>query len=210
MADRQALRQAIRDRRRAIPAATAERFAHRLAKNARHYPFLLNSRHIAGFLPADGEMDPLPLMQHLWSLGKRIYLPVLVPFKGDHLWFARFEPGDELVYNRYGILEPVGRDLIKATALDLVLTPLVAFDTRGHRIGMGGGYYDRSFAFLQRRTHWRKPRLLGIAYELQKQRAIGVDHWDIPLDAIVTEDALYTAGKEPGIRAATGSLILTD
>ena len=195
MADRQALRQAIRDRRRTIPAATAERFARRLAKNARRYPFLLNSRHVAGFLPADGEMDPLPLMQHLWSLGKRMYLPVLVPFNSNHLWFAQFEPGDELAYNRYGILEPVRRNLIKATALDLVLTPLVAFDTRGHRVGMGGGFYDRSFAFLQRRAHWHKPRLLGIAYELQKQHAITVDHWDIPLDAIVTEDALYKVGK---------------
>jgi 5-formyltetrahydrofolate cyclo-ligase len=195
MADRRALRQAIRDRRRAIPAETAGRFARRLVINARRYPFLLTSRHVAGFLPADGEMDPLPLMQHLWSLGKRMYLPVLVPFNSNHLWFARFEPGDELVYNRYGILEPVRRNLIKATALDLVLTPLVAFDTRGHRIGMGGGFYDRSFAFLQRRNCWHKPRLLGIAYELQKQHAITVDHWDIPLDAIVTENALYTAGK---------------
>jgi 5-formyltetrahydrofolate cyclo-ligase len=194
MADQQALRRAIRARRRSIPAAIAGQYAQRLAKNARQYPYLLNSRRVAGFLPADGEMDPLPLMQYLWSLGKRIYLPVLVPFNSDQLWFAQFEPGDKLVYNRYGIPEPVSRDLIKATALDLVLTPLVAFDTSGHRIGMGGGFYDRSFAFLRRRVHWHKPRLLGIAYELQKQPAIRVECWDIPLDAIVTEATLYAAG----------------
>ena len=189
----QAIRRAIRVQRRALPAATAERYAVQLADNARNCPLLLNSRQIAGFLPADGEMDPLPLMQQLWLLGKRIYLPVLVPFRSTQLWFARFEPGDELVANRYGILEPVRRQLIKPTALDLVLTPLVAFDVQGHRIGMGGGFYDRSFAFLLRRNHWHRPRLLGIAYELQRLPAIEVNHWDIPLDAIVTESRLYTA-----------------
>ena len=191
MPDQQALRQTIRARRRAIPAAEAQQHARQLAGHAGNHPLLLNSRHIAGFLPADGEMDPLPLMQRLWSLGKRVYLPVLVPFARNRLWFARFEPGDTLVYNRYGIPEPVRRELIKTSALDLVLTPLVAFDIHGHRIGMGGGFYDRSFAFLRQRAHWQKPRMLGIAYELQKQDAIEAASWDIPLDAIVTEHAFY-------------------
>jgi 5-formyltetrahydrofolate cyclo-ligase len=195
MPDHQALRQTIRARRQAIPAATARKYATQLANNARNHSLLLNSRHIAGFLAADGEMDPLPLMQQLWSLGKKIYLPVLTPFARNRLWFAHFEPGDELVFNRYGIPEPVRRHLIKPSALDLVLTPLVAFDSRGHRVGMGGGFYDRSFAFLQRRSHWKKPRLLGIAYELQRQQAIETGSWDIPLDAIVTEHTLYPAQK---------------
>ena len=190
--DRAAVRQAVRAGRRALPVSTAERFARRMADNARNCPYLVKSRHIAGFLPADGEMSPLPLMQLLWSRGKCIFLPVLVPFNSSQLWFARFEPGDELVVNRYGILEPVRRKLIKPSALDLVLTPLVAFDTQGHRIGMGGGFYDRSFAFLRRRAHWHRPRLLGIAYELQKQPVIETENWDIPLDAIVTEAQLYT------------------
>ncbi|MDH5514996.1 MAG: 5-formyltetrahydrofolate cyclo-ligase, partial [Gammaproteobacteria bacterium] len=139
---------------------------------------------------------PLPLMQHLWTLGKKIYLPVLVPFSDNRLWFAHFVPGDRLVYNRYGIPEPASRNLIKPTALDLVLTPLVAFDVHGHRIGMGGGYYDRRFAFLRQRTRWRKPRMLGIAYDMQKQERILSNAWDIPMDAIVTEQALYlVSGK---------------
>jgi 5-formyltetrahydrofolate cyclo-ligase len=166
-----------------------------LAKNTLHHTLLLKSRRIAAYLAVDGEMDPLPLMHQLWSLGKTLYLPVLVPFDDQRLWFARFEPGDTLVFNRYGIPEPVRRRLIKLSALDLVLTPLVAFDTRGHRVGMGGGFYDRSFAFLQRRSHWKQPRMLGIAYEFQKQRAIKSSRQDVPLDAIATEVALYSAGK---------------
>jgi 5-formyltetrahydrofolate cyclo-ligase len=192
MPDSDAIRQAVRAKRRALPEATARRYARLLARNARKHPLLLNSRHIASFLAADGEMDPLPLMQQLWSLGKKIYLPVLVPFKQNRLWFARFEPGDALVYNRYGIPEPVRRQLIRPAALELVLTPLVAFDARGHRLGMGGGFYDRSFAFLQRRSHWKQPRLLGIAYEFQQQPSISANAWDIPLDAVVTEKTVYT------------------
>ena len=191
MPDQQALRRAMRDQRRSLPATTAHKHALQLAKNARHHPLLLKSRHIAGFLPADGEMDPTPLMHSLWELGKQIYLPVLVPFADERLWFARFRPEDALVYNRYGIAEPLRRHLIKASALDLVLTPLVAFDLQGHRIGMGGGFYDRRFAFLRHRNHWHKPRLLGIAYEFQKQDIIEANSWDIPLHAIVTEAAFY-------------------
>ena len=148
-------------------------------------------------------MDPLPLMHALWSLGKHIYLPVLVTFSHQKLWFARFEPDDVLAYNRYGIPEPVRRRLIKPCALDLVLTPLVAFDSAGHRVGMGGGYYDRSFAFLRHRRHWRSPRLLGIAYEFQKQAAIVPNDWDVPLDAIATESRIYTTA--PWNRTTTRS-----
>jgi len=192
------LRQSIRLQRRALNPAAAASCSRQLAHHARYDRLVTGSRHIAAYLAADGEMDPLPLMNELWSLGKRIYLPVLVTFSHQKLWFAKFEPGDELVYNRFGILEPLRRKLIKPCALDLVLAPLVAFDTAGHRIGMGGGYYDRSFAFLQHRYHWRKPRMLGVAYEFQKQPAIQPNAWDVPLDAIATEARIYHA--QAGIR----------
>jgi 5-formyltetrahydrofolate cyclo-ligase len=165
--------------------------AHRTARHA----LVLNSQRIAAYLAADGEIDPYPLVQALWALGKTIYLPVLVPFTRQKLWFARFNPSDKLVHNRFGIEEPVRRRLIKPCALDLVLTPLVAFDGSGHRIGMGGGYYDRSFAFLRRRRYWRKPHLLGLAYELQKLPAIIPNDWDIPLDAVATEARIYRATR---------------
>lgn len=196
------LRQSIRRQRRALTPAAAASCARQLAHHARHDRLVTGSRHIAAYLAADGEMDPLPLMHALWSLGKHIYLPVLVTFSHQKLWFAKFEPGDELAYNRYGIPEPVRRKLIKPCALDLVLAPLVAFDSAGHRVGMGGGYYDRSFAFLQQRSHWRKPRLLGIAYEFQQQPAIQAHAWDVPLDAIATEARIYRAHTAPDTMAA--------
>ena len=191
MPSRNQLRQTIRRQRRAITMREAGRCAEQLAQRISAARITANSRHIAAYLATDGEIDPLPLIKRLWQLGKKIYLPVLAPFAKNTLWFARFEQGERLVYNRYGIPEPERRRLIKPCDLDLVFTPLVAFDSNGHRLGMGAGYYDRSFAFLGKRTRLYKPKLVGLAYEFQKQGALDVNSWDIPLDAIVTESAIY-------------------
>ncbi|MDH3981040.1 MAG: 5-formyltetrahydrofolate cyclo-ligase [Gammaproteobacteria bacterium] len=195
MPDYQALRQSIRKQRRSLPAATARSCAAQLAQHACTHPLLSNNRHIATYLPADGEIDPSPLMECLWSMGRTLYLPVLVPFARGKLWFARYQPGDALVANRYGIPEPQHRQLVKPCTLDLVLMPLVAFDAAGHRIGMGGGFYDRSFAFLHARRYWRKPTLVGLAYQLQRQRAITPNRWDVPLDAIATETGCHVTRR---------------
>jgi 5-formyltetrahydrofolate cyclo-ligase len=176
------LRQTIRQQRRALTPGEAATCAEQLAQHACKHPLILRSQRIAAYLATDGEIDPSPLLQALWSAGKQVYLPVLVPFSPYKLWFARFNPDDIL---------PVRRRLIKPSALDLVLTPLVAFDTAGHRIGMGGGFYDRTFAFLHRRQHWHKPDLIGLAYEFQKQATIKPNSWDVPLHAIATETYIY-------------------
>jgi 5-formyltetrahydrofolate cyclo-ligase len=189
------LRQTIRQQRRALSHSEAATCAEQLAQQACKHPLILRSHRIAAYLATDGEIDPSPLLKSLWSAGKQVYLPVLVPFSPDKLWFARFDPDDILVFNRFGIPEPVQRRLIKPSALDLVLTPLVAFDIAGHRIGMGGGFYDRTFAFLHRRQHWHKPDLIGLAYEFQKQATIKPNSWDVPLDAIATETHIYDSPR---------------
>jgi 5-formyltetrahydrofolate cyclo-ligase len=191
MPDHRALRQTIRARRRAVMPDEARRCALQLARVLRRSRLVRSSQRIAAYVAADGEMDPQYLIEDLWALGKAVYLPVLVPFTRNRLWFARYTSDTRLVINRFGIPEPDRAELIRANALDLVLTPLVAFDHSGHRIGMGGGFYDRSFAFLRTRRHWRKPRLLGIAYSFQQQSAITAAPWDVPLDAIATEDGLH-------------------
>jgi 5-formyltetrahydrofolate cyclo-ligase len=153
----------------------------------------MRSRHIAAYLPADGEIDTNPLIASLCSLGKILYLPILVTFSDRKLWFSAYAPGDRLVFNRFGILEPQRAHYrrIKPVSLDLVLTPLVAFDDRGHRLGMGGGYYDHSFAFLNTRRSWKKPHLMGLAYEFQRLPHIDAQPWDVPLDAVATDKRVY-------------------
>lgn len=93
--------------------------------------------------------------------------------------------------NRFGIPEPAGTTVFRARQLDLLLMPLVGFDTAGHRLGMGGGFYDATLAYMRQRRHWRKPRLIGVAFECQRVTALPHDPWDMPLDAVLTEKRLY-------------------
>jgi 5-formyltetrahydrofolate cyclo-ligase len=203
MVQRADVRRQMRARRRALSQAERSLRAHALADQLTGTPLFRNSRRIAAYLPVDGEADPLPLIQRAWNLGKTVYLPVLVPFNHNRLWFAPLHPDDPLVINRFGIAEParIHRQRSEAIALDLVLTPLVAFDVLGNRLGMGGGFYDRTFAFLHRRRHWLKPRLVGLAYGFQQVVRLPRADWDVPLYAVATDEGVHrfrTGNANPG------------
>ena len=184
----------MRGRRRALDQAQRLRLSEAAAAAFSRHRLFLSARRIACYLSNDGEMDPMPLIGLAWAMGKQVYLPVLSHLRSDHLLFAPYAPGDALRANRFGIPEPVValRHLVEARVLDVVLMPLVAFDLRGNRLGMGGGFYDRSFAFLRRRRHWLKPHLVGMAYEFQCVDALARRHWDVPLQGVVTEQG-FTA-----------------
>ncbi len=149
----------------------------------------LNSSKVACYLANDGEIDPEHIIQTAWKLRKHVYLPVLSPFQRK-LYFAPYEPGMEMHLNRFGIPEPACRPThwIHAWQLDLLLLPLVAFDASGNRLGMGGGFYDRTLAYRRSRTRSLRPKLIGLAHELQREEKLAVNIWDIPLDMIATED----------------------
>ena len=165
-AERRALRREIRRRRRALSASDRRAAASALSNRLAGTGWFINSRTIAVYLSNDGEIDLLPLVARAWAMGKRTYLPRLF---GPKLWFLPFHPQTELAANRFSIPEPVepARRRIDPLFLDLVLFPLVAFDRCGNRLGMGGGYYDRTFEAVRRRTTWRGPKRVGVAYELQ-------------------------------------------
>jgi 5-formyltetrahydrofolate cyclo-ligase len=154
-------------------------------------PSFLNSKRIACYLANDGEIDPEYIIQTAWKLLKQVYLPVLSPFQSK-LYFAPYTAGMEMHRNRFGIPEPACSPVNWVTAwqLDLMLLPLVAFDENGNRLGMGGGFYDRSLAYRRSRTHSLKPRLIGLAHELQREDKLEINSWDIPLDMIATEERI--------------------
>jgi 5-formyltetrahydrofolate cyclo-ligase len=156
-------------------------------------PLFLNSRRIALYLEEDGEIATDLILNRASKLKKQCYLPVLRPSPQQGLWFAEYRPGDCLLRNRFGIEEPCIRSRRQTPpwGLDLILLPLVAFDLQGNRLGMGGGYYDRTLAYLTSRKLWRKPKLIGIAHDLQKATKLERKAWDIPLDGIVTEREFY-------------------
>ena len=187
--DRQKQRQAIRIQRRALSPMERRSRSEALCAQLFRQPVFRSASNIALYLPADGEIDTASIIGRCWTLGKKVYLPVLVPFLDNSLWFARYKPDTRLVSNRYGIPEPqsVHRHRVKPLALDLVLTPLVGFDHKGNRLGMGGGYYDRSFAFLLRRRSWKKPHLVGLAYDFQQLKKLPAQPWDVPLTAVATD-----------------------
>ena len=125
-------------------------------------------------------------MQHIWQAGKKCYLPQLTSEKTLH--FALYEQNDPLVPNQYNIPEPLPRaPIISPEELDLVLVPLVAFAANGQRLGTGGGYYDRTFAFLRAGKN-PKPKLIGYAFAAQKAESLPVDSWDLQLHVVVTEE----------------------
>ncbi len=191
--DKADLRRTLRARRNTLSTEAQRLAAHALAVNLASTRLFLVSRRIACYLPNDGEIDTGRVIEHIRRRRKILYLPVLSPLAHDRLWFAEAKPKTKLVPNRFGIPEPAvpARDLVRAQELDLILMPLVGFDDRGNRLGMGGGFYDRSLEFLRHRRRWHKPQILGIAYDFQRINGLTPDSWDIPLQGVITDRAVY-------------------
>jgi 5-formyltetrahydrofolate cyclo-ligase len=187
------LRRTLRTRRQSLSAEDQKLAARALVMNVAGTRLFLVSRRIACYLPNDGEIDTRLVIEHIRRLHKILYLPVLSPLAHDRLWFAEAKPKTKLVPNCFGIPEPAvpTRNLVRAQKLDLILMPLVGFDDHGNRLGMGGGFYDRSLEFLRHRTRWHKPQVLGIAYDFQRVNGLTPDSWDIPLQGVITDRAVY-------------------
>lgn len=190
------LRHLLRQARRALTPAQQREAARGLYRQLAQHPLFRRARHIALYLPNDGEIDPRLLLRAAQRRGKATYLPVLSPWPQTKMVFQRIRPGEKLRPNRFRILEPrmnIARQR-KVWTLDLVLLPLVGFDDAGGRLGMGGGFYDRSLAYLARRKQWRKPTLLGLAHECQKVERLAQASWDVPLQGTVSDRHWYIAG----------------
>jgi len=185
----QALRHSIRKQRQALSPQFQIEASQLIAQKILSSDIFLKSQYIAAYLPTEGEVDPSPIIQAIWSCGKKCYLPYLHPLKKKELWFLEYQLEDPLILNRFGIKEPLFKAdrLIPAWALHLVLQPLVAVDNQGNRLGRGGGFYDRSFAFLKTEICGRGPNLVGLAYEFQRVSQLKPQSWDLGLKAVATE-----------------------
>lgn len=140
-------------------------------------PLFQKSQHIACYYPLNDEFDCLPIIQAIWKNHKKCYLPVL---DGNLLSFKQYQENSLLARNRYNIPEPAQEENIALEKLDLVIVPLVGFDAQGHRLGMGAGYYDRTF-------HATVCHFVGLAYESQQVPELPFDSWDVSLRAVLTE-----------------------
>lgn len=191
------LRQQLRLKRQSLSKMQQQSASVALANRLHADLSIVNAKRIAFYQPADGEIDPTIFLDWCFNSGKEVYLPIvpegLVPNRSTLLFQAYFPGRSTLAANRFGILEPRfnHRQCIRATDLNLVFVPLVGFDRRGNRLGMGKGYYDRTFASGQNTYH--QPRLVGLAHSIQELE-LSPNAWDIPLDCVFTEKEKIVSG----------------
>ncbi len=176
----------MRARRRALSAAQRAHAARLVAHNVDRAFALRAGKRVALYAAMREELDTAPLIELARARGCRIFLPRIDRHTG-RMDFLEMGPGARARVNHLGIVEPEGTFKVGARWLDLVLLPLVGFDDRGMRLGMGGGYYDRTFAFRNIHTSWRGPRLVGIAYAFQQLPSIVAAAHDVRMDAVVTD-----------------------
>lgn len=190
IAKRKELRKLMRKRRRALSYQEQTEAARRLFRRVAPSKLFRFSRRIAFSMAREGEIDPSLLLREALRRRKKCYLPVMSNVGEPRLGFRLFKKSQKLIRNSIGIPEPARQYDCKPFALSLVLLPLVAFDTDCNRMGMGKGFYDRSFAF-KRRSRRQRPALLGLAHECQRVDRLEVAPWDVPLDGVVTDRAWY-------------------
>lgn len=188
---RNTIRQQVRSARKALSCNEQQQASCQLLQALKQHPKVQQAQHVSVTLTYDGEIDLNPFIDWCWQQQKQVYLPVVHPTKTGQLLFLAYHKNTEMIINRYGIAEPKFTHTTKnieqtcpAQSLDLVLTPLVAFDQQGNRIGMGGGYYDRLLApwFTQRTG----PYPIGLAHDCQYINALPIQEWDVPLPEVIT------------------------
>lgn len=190
--ERASLRKSLRQSRRLLSLREQEDAAVALHHALAGQRFFASARRLAFYLASDGEIDPSLLLAAALARGQHCFLPLLHPLRTGRLLFVRYRKGDTLRRNRWGILEPrlSARHLVSARTLDVVLVPLVGFDAQGNRLGMGKGFYDRTFSF-RASARRRRPLLVGLAHECQRVETLRSETWDVRLDRIVTDERSY-------------------
>lgn len=183
------LRAQLRAQRRALSPREQRMAAAGIVRQLRRSAHYCRMKRVALYWAMDGEVNLTALMRQLHRDGKAVYLPVLDPLS-PQLRFRRWHPGSRMQPNHFGIPEPEDRRAERPVwCLDWVLMPLVGFDAEGGRLGMGGGFYDRTFADEVR---WpRQPRRLGIAHECQRVASVPKEGWDLPLIGVITDQRWY-------------------
>ncbi|MDT8428661.1 MAG: 5-formyltetrahydrofolate cyclo-ligase [Pseudomonadales bacterium] len=198
LAEPNSLRKSLRQARRALSPRQQQLASRQLFHSLSKLLPFRRARRIAFYLPIDGEVDPRPLLTQALQSGKKCYLPVIDPVNARRLRFVHICANTRLYLKQWGIAEPrpTAHRLCPAWALDLVLVPLTGFDAQGNRLGMGKGFYDRSFQFRQAGTdrangRRKRPLLIGVAHECQRVARLHPSPWDIGMDLIVSDARVY-------------------
>jgi len=184
------LRTRIKQKREQLSSENVDQLGDAIFRNLLDSNILEDKSRIAIYCSVNNEVATMQIIKHLWTKDKELFLPII---KSNQLVFGSYKSGDNLSNNKFDIPEPTTQreELITADVLDLVIVPLVAFDSDCNRLGMGGGYYDRALAFKKTSSKTSSPLLIGLAYELQKVNILEMNSWDIPMDGIISESKTY-------------------
>ncbi len=188
------LRTSLKEKRASLSKTEQAEKSHRVVETVCSSKAYLQAKNIGIYHSVRGEADPselIPLAKKE-DTHRTFYLPVLSKDKQQGLLFGELTATTQFKNNRLSIPEPVFEEhnLINGETLDLVLVPLLGFDKNGNRLGMGGGFYDRCFAFKKNKPN--KPLLMGFAYDFQEIDELIPESWDVQLDLIATESQLIT------------------
>jgi 5-formyltetrahydrofolate cyclo-ligase len=186
------IRKKVREARRNLTLSFQKQAEENLTINFSQHVNPPKKAKIGLYLSNDGELETTKLIQKLRQENHLVYLPIIHPFNGASLLFQQYEENSPMTTNRYAILEPKLNcsQICPLPELDILLMPLVAFDEQGNRLGMGGGYYDRTLAkhYAEQRE---KPKLIGLAHDCQKVESLPIEAWDVPLQQILTPTKFY-------------------
>lgn len=202
--ERKQLRQSFRKKRMALSACEQESAARNIVTTAIEHNLLIGVKRVALYFSQDGELDTQYLIRYLWEQQKHVYLPVLHPFCAGYLVFLEYCQTSAMTHNKFGIVEPVldVTKLCPINKLDIIFTPLVVFDEKGNRMGMGGGFYDRTLQNMRitrgnnkklaANSSIKQTKVIGLAHDVQKTLSLPTEVWDIPLPEILTPTKLYS------------------
>ena len=184
------LREHLKLKRKNLSNKESHGMSHAISHKIIRSKWIRQHKNVGIYHPVNGEANTLQLIEFMWSINQQVFLPII---NKKSLKFGKLNPDSKLTKNHFGIPEPsiTKKNQISANHLDMVFVPLVAFDLNGFRIGMGSGYYDRTFEKRLAIKDTKSPVLIGLAYEFQKQECLNHQPWDVPLDMVVTELNTY-------------------
>lgn len=185
--DKQAIRQQVRERRNTLTSQEQKHAAQQLVTSINALECLPHSAKIGLYLSFDGELNTHPVIEALWEKHKQVFVPVLHPFRQGYLVFVEYTPNTPMLSNQFNIREPqlTCQHICPLSELDILFMPLVAFDALGNRLGMGGGFYDRTLSVHHQESR-QKPSLIGLAHDCQKFDKLPIEPWDIKINKIIT------------------------
>ncbi len=187
MTDNHILRNHLKLKRRQLSSDTLLRHSKQVIQHLFSFEPFQKAYRIGSYMAIQGEILTHDIHKQLWQQQKQLFVPKIL--KDKQMIFVEYPKNALIQKNAFGISEPTNTAILSGANLEVVLVPLVAFDKHCHRLGMGAGFYDRHFQFLNH-NHCDKPILIGLAHSFQAVTALDIHPFDVPLAYVITENAV--------------------